>query len=159
MLAQIVAAGLRGSDHGNLRPWRVIHVTDRGKLADMFIAAERELRPDGDAEMIERATSRAKNGPCVLVLVARIDEHSGSPQPEQWFAIGSALNQMLLAAASLGFAGGILSGAKTTTNALRDGFGIAAEEQIVGFLTFGTAGGEPKPISPLDPQEYLATWP
>ena len=159
-LQTIIAAGLRGPDHGQLRPWRLVHVTDREALAVAFVAAERELRPNGGAEMEDRARARAHNGPCLLVLVARIAAaHPETPPHEQWIAIGAALNQMLLAAEALGFAGGILSGRKTQTKALRSALGIGADEQIVGFITLGTRTEAVAPPRTADPAPFLERWP
>ena len=159
-LQTIIAAGLRGPDHGQLRPWRLVHVTDREALAVAFVAAERELRPNGGAEMEERARARAHNGPCLLVLVARIAADHPETQPhEQWIATGAALSQMLLAAEALGFAGGILSGRKTQTQALRSALAIGADEQIVGFITLGTRIQAVAPAKPTDPAPFLERWP
>ena len=159
-LRAIVRAGLRGSDHGGLRPWRLILLNDRDRLAAAFLAAERELRPDGGDEMAARAVERARNGPCLLALAARIDEgHPNVPAHEQWAAVGAALNQMLLAAGALGYAGGILSGAKTRTAALRGALQLAAGEHIAGFLTFGTASADPPDAPVADPDDFLSEWP
>lgn len=159
-LRTILQAGLRGPDHGGLRPWRLLHLTDRQALADVFVAAERELRPGGGEEMVARAEERAHNGPCLLALVACIDEsHPEVPAHEQWAAVGAALNQMLLAADALGLAGGILSGAKTRTTALRRALHMAEHEHIVGFLTFGTAAAAPPAAPAADPSEFLSEWP
>ena len=156
----IAAAGLRGPDHGRLRAWRLIHITDRASLAEAFVAAELELRPSGSDEMIQRATERAHNGPCLLALVTRIAaDHPEIPVHEQWAAVGAALNQMLLAADALGYAGGILSGAKTQTAALRSALHIAEHEHIVGFLTFGTPAAEPPAPPATDPSEFIEEWP
>ncbi len=158
-LQTIISAGLRGADHGQMRPWRLMQVTDRDALAEAFVAAERELRPDGGAEMEARARSRARKGPCLLVLVARIDESQPEiPVHEQWTAVGNALSQMLLAAQALGFAGGILSGAKTRNTALRRALHIGGRERIVGFLTFGTAAAAPPAAAAADPSEFLSEW-
>lgn len=161
-LQTIIAAGLRGPDHGQLHPWRLVQITDQDALAEVFVAAEVELRPDGSAEMEERARSRARNGPCLLVLIARIDEAQPEiPAHEQWAAIGAALSQMLLAAEALGFAGGILSGRKTQTRALRTALEVGDSESIVGFITLGTLAGKPAPVpaSGADPSLFLTRWP
>jgi nitroreductase len=156
----IVAAGLRGSDHGGLRPWRIIQIEDRAALTEAFVAAERELRPDAEPEALARARSRAQNGPCLLVLVARLHQDAPeTPAHEQWISIGSALNQMLLAANALGFDGGILSGRKTRTKALRAALLIAPEEQIAGFLTLGAAAADTAPAAPEDPGAFITRWP
>lgn len=158
-LHMILQAGLRGPDHGGLRPWRLLHLTDRQALATAFVAAERELRPDGGDEMVARAEERAHNGPCLLALVACLQpDHPEVPVHEQWAAVGAALNQMLLAADALGLAGGILSGAKTRTAALRRALDMAEHEHIAGFLTFGTAAATPPAVAATDPSEFLSEW-
>lgn len=161
-LQTIIAAGLRGPDHGQLRPWRLVQISDREALAQAFMAAEVELRPDGGAEMEERARTRAQNGPCLLVLIARIDQAQPEiPVHEQWAAIGASLNQMLLAAEALGFAGGILSGRKTQTMALRTALELGDDESIVGFITLGTLTGKsaPVPARGAEPSLFLTRWP
>lgn len=156
----IVRAGLHGPDHGQLRPWRLIQVQDRDALIEPFLAAERELRPDARAEDLAKARERALNGPSLLVLVARIDEnHQTIPTQEQWIAVGAALNQMLLAADALGYAGGILSGRKTETVALRQALNIQEGEHIVGFLTFGCQTSPPPDRPAADPAPHISEWP
>jgi nitroreductase len=159
-LAQIAAAGLRAPDHGNLRPWRLIHVHDRQALADAFEAAEQELRPAADSEARSRARERALRGPMLVVLVANIrPDRPEVPEHEQWAAIGAALAQMLLAAAALGYGAGILSGRKTQTQALRNALGLADDESVVGFLSLGTPSVAPPVAAAPDPSRYIQEWP
>ncbi len=159
-IGTITLAGLHGPDHGQLRPWRLIHVQDREAMAEAFVAAERELRPDARANDFAKARERALNGPSLLVLVARIDNnHRAIPPQEQWVAVGAALNQMLLAAEALGYAGGIVSGRKTGTATLRNALKIQDSEHIVGFLTFGCPASPPPARPALDPAPHISEWP
>ena len=144
MLDQIVRAGDRGIDHGNLRPWRVVLLDDRDRLADAFEAAARELTDAADQSAITNARQRALDGPVVLALVARLfPGHPEVHEHEQWMAVGAATQQMLLAAEALGFAGSMLSGRKTRSSALRTTLNLAEQDSLVGFLTFGTADPSP----------------
>ena len=143
-----------------MRPWRLVEIVDRHALAEAFLAAELELRPDGGAEMADRARTRAQNGPCLLVLIARIDAgHPEIPAHEQWIAVGAALNQMLLAAEGLGYAGGILSGRKTQTKALRRALALEDQEQIVGFISLGTLDKPALTPRSTGTAPFLTRWP
>lgn len=159
-LERIVQAGLRGIDHGALRPWRLLLIEDRARLAEAFAKAEAWLRPAADADRLERARQRALAGPTLLAVIARLQPgHADAPEHEQWIAVGAALQQMLLAADALGYAGSMLSGRKTETPPLRTALGVAADEHLVGFLTFGTLA-EPAPAAPQsDAAARWSRWP
>ncbi len=160
-LDRIVSAGLRGIDHGGLRPWRLLLIDDRQRLAAAFAEAATHQRPGADAERLERAWQRAMAGPVLLAMIACLHpDHAEAPEREQWVAIGAALQQMLLAADALGFAGSLLSGRKTEAPSLRDTLGLADQEQLVGFLTLGTAGTPLRPeLPPADPGTKWSRWP
>jgi nitroreductase len=159
-LATIVAAGVRGADHGGLRPWRLILITDRQKLADAFEAAHLEHAVNPPAAEIARARERATSGPVILALIAHpLPDAAEIPVHEQWIAVGAAIQQMLLAADALGFAGSILSGHKVRTNALRSALAIDKSERLVGFLTIGSdTRPRSSPKGPVQPGR-LTSWP
>jgi len=159
-LSQIVAAGLRAPDHGSLRPWRLLLLDDRERLADAFAAAEVELRPTVAQERVHRARERAWAGPALLALAACIHRsHEIVPEHEQWIAIGTAVQQMLLAAEAMGYAGSLLSGEKVSTLALRHALNLGEAERLVGFLTFGTAAKVERPAPRVAPEAMLRRWP
>lgn len=160
-LQRIVAAGLHGIDHGRLRPWRLLLVEDRSALAEAFALAERELRPEASPEKIAAARDKAMEGPLLLALIADVcaDIDANVPIHEQWIAVGAAAQQMLLACEALGYAGSLLSGRKTRTLALRSAFGLASEQHLAGFLTFGTVAAEPAKRPEEDAKAFLTPWP
>jgi nitroreductase len=86
----------------------------------------------------------------ILALVARIDPaHPKIPASDQWLTVGCALENMLLAAQSLGFAVAVRSGRFLETAAMRAGFALAAQEHLTCLLAIGTARdwppAKPKP--------------
>lgn len=159
-LEQIIAAGYHGIDHGKLRPWRLLLIEDRELLADAFEAAERESTADTNPSALAKARERALAGPVVLTLVVRlVPNHPEAPEHEQWMAVGAAVQQMLLAAEALGFAGSMLSGRKTRSQALRTAFDLDEQERLVGFLAFGTAAVPPPPRPASLDRPALTRWP
>lgn len=160
-LDRIVSAGLRGIDHGGLRPWRLLLIDDRQRLGDAFAAIAASQRPGADTERQDRARERALAGPVLLAVIACLQaDHAEVPEREQWIAIGAALQQMLLAADALGFAGSVLSGRKTEAIALHRTLELTDREQLVGFLTLGTPAEPQRPPPPaLDPRARWSRWP
>jgi nitroreductase len=157
----MVEAAIAAPDHGRLRPWRFVLVEekDRASLAALFAAAAREHDPDAPPQAAEREAEKARHGAVLLAVVVRIvEEHPVAPAHEQWASAGAAVQNMLLAAESLGFGAMIVSGKKVTSAVLRNAFAGAADEHLMGFVAIGTpSDGPPRPQRP-EPEDHLSTW-
>lgn len=138
-LSQMAAIVAAVPDHGRLRPARLVHIEDRRALADLFVAAAKELDPAADEAALARERERAGHAPCLLALLVRIDETNPTVPPhEQWISAGAGLQNILLFAEALGFRAKILSGRKTTTGSLRAAFDLDQSEFLVGFIAIGS---------------------
>lgn len=156
----IVAAGLRGIDHGGLRPWRLLLIENRERLAGAFADAEAYLRPEADADRLQQAREKALTGPVLLAAIfCPHPGHGDVPEHEQWIAAGAALQQMVLAADALGYAGSLLSGRKTEAPPLRQALGLTEREHLIGFLTFGTPASPPPSAPAATPGSRWSRWP
>lgn len=161
-LKLMILAAVAAPDHGRLRPWRfiVIEAGQRAALAAAFAAAARELDPGAAEAAVSREAEKAEHGPCLIAVIARIDPaHAIAPPHEQWASVGAAIQNLLLAAESLGFAAMIVSGRKVGTQALRRAFSLADAEHLVGFVAVGSyegpaAGSDHRPV----PEERLEDW-
>lgn len=141
-LRAIVHAASRAPDHGRMVPFRFLEIVAaaRERLADLLEAAARVSAPDLPPQEIERAREKAHQGPVVLALIARIeDDHPKVPASDQWLAVGCALENLLLAVQSFGFAAAIRSGHFLETAPMRAGFSLAATEHLVSLVAIGTA--------------------
>jgi nitroreductase len=159
-LEAIAGAAAAAPDHGDLGPTRVVEVPDTARpgLAEAFADAALELRPDADAAALAESRARAMGGPTLLAIVARIDPaHDRVPAGEQWISVGAAVQNMLLAAESLGFRGKLLSGARVRSRALRRFFSLGENEHLAAFLALGTPVGEPKLRQRRDAAGILST--
>lgn len=151
----IVFAASRAPDHGRLVPFRFLEIADaaRPRLADLLEAASLELDPALPRPEVERAREKAGQGPVILALIARIEtDHPKIPASDQWLAVGAALENMLLAIQSLGFAAAIRSGKFLETAPMRIGFGLSASEHLVSLVAVGIPAEWPpeKPKPALD---------
>jgi nitroreductase len=157
----ILQAALAAPDHGGLHPWRVIEfrAEHRGALAALF--EQEKLRRDPLAASVDllRARDHALLPPVLLGFVVAPQTRTKIPLREQWLAAGAALGNLLNAAHQLGFGAIVLSGERCFDAPLAAELGVAADEQLVGFVSIGTtAKAPPEARRPL-PQTVWSCWP
>lgn len=157
----IVFAASRAPDHGRLVPFRFLEVADtaRPRLADMLEAAARVLDPAIAGPEVERAREKAVQGPLILAAIARIEaDHPKIPASDQWLTVGCALENLLIAVQSFGFAAAVRSGRFLETAPFREGFGLAGNEHAVALVAIGTPAEWPpeKPKPALE--RVFARW-
>ncbi|WP_083686074.1 nitroreductase family protein [Rhodoferax koreense] len=126
-LALLLQAASNVSDHGRLRPCRIV-VADgvqREHYAAAFLQYAASTRGLASPELLEpdvRDNERAKafNAPCLLSVAVRIaTDNPEVPPHEQWMSAGASLGALLGAATALGYAGKALSGARVHHPAVR----------------------------------------
>ncbi len=160
-LRKIVAAGLRAPDHGRLHPWRFISIRGEGRrrLGDIFASALQHRDSKATPEVLERERQKPLRGPLLLVVVARIVEPSKIPAVEQILSAGAAAQNIILASHALGFGAMWKTGAPAYDAGVKEALGLTASEAIVGLIYIGTPKATPKPPMPLDPADFITSWP
>ncbi len=145
----LMQAALRAPDHGNLKPFRFV-VYDTPKLRELGAAYVAGLQQSGenDAAKLERAASLPLRAPMVIVAVAKLVEHGKIPQQEQLLTAALATFQIVNAAEAMGFAAYWRTGDIAYNPSVWQTLGLAAGEQVIGFVYVGSRGGEPKPMLP-----------
>lgn len=137
----LVRAAAAAPDHKLLRPVRflIIPRDRRTDQADAFRAAKLERDPASSADDLDRAGEKAFRGPLLIAVVLRlVRDHPRVSVSDQMLTAGAAVENMLLAAAALGFAGCLRSGGSATSRKVREALGLAAEEEVATFLMIGT---------------------
>lgn len=149
-LDRILAAGAAAPDHGRIAPYRFFTVTGaaRERLGELFVAAARASDPrigEADLDKQRRNPTRAT---AVIVVVAKIrPDHPKFPPIEQEAAAAAAIENMLLAAHGLGFAGKWVTGKNAYDPMIRAAFGCAEDDVIMGLVFLGSLI-EPHAASP-----------
>jgi len=159
-LALILRAAAAAPDHKNLKPYRFILIPTerRGDLAAAFREAKAERDPGAPATEIERAGEKAYRGAMLLAVVLRIvRDHPRVSVTDQMLAAGAAIENMLLAASALGYAGCLRSGHSATSRRVRLALGLANEEELAAFLMLGTPAKVP-PSRDDDAGDLLSVW-
>ncbi len=158
---KILAAALRAPDHGRLHPWRFITIRGEGRnrLGDVFASALQRRDPKATPEVLDRERQKPLRGPLLVVVVARIDELSRIPAVEQLLSAGAAAQNIMLASHALGFGALWKTGEAAYDPIVKEALGLEASDAIVGLLYIGTPTMMPKTPVPLDPADFVQSWP
>ncbi|HEX2294821.1 MAG TPA: nitroreductase [Actinomycetota bacterium] len=135
LVEKILAAAVRAPNHHLTQPWRFVVLTGTAR-EDLARAWAAGLERQGvDASRIPEKVLRAPVIVCVLERphldnpkVVAIDEH---------YAVGAAIQNMLLAAHALGLGAMHRTGAATTLPEVRAYLGAEPDEIVAGFVYVG----------------------
>ncbi len=158
--ALLFAAALRAPDHAQLRPWRFLTVEGaaRAQLGELFAAALQSGGAEVKPEALDKARKAPLRAPLLVVVIACLQAHPKVPAQEQLLSAGCAAQGLLLAAHGLGLGAIWRTGELAYHPQVQQGLGLAAGEQIVGFLYLGTVEGPRRTPSPLDPAAFVQAW-
>ncbi|CAH0525462.1 NAD(P)H nitroreductase [Vibrio hippocampi] len=154
-LENIIKAGLRAPDHGNLTPWRFVLAQGEGrqKLADILQHAAQQR--GGDEAAIEKASKAPFRAPLVITVIAKVTPHEKVPPIEQHLSAGCAVQAMQLACIAQGFQGFWRSGPLMFDANVRQALNVHGDDEIVGFLYVGTPATEPMKAAVRDLSQFV----
>jgi nitroreductase len=158
---KILAAALRAPDHGRLRPWRFISIRGeaRQRFGDVLASALARRDPNAAPDLLTRERQKPLRAPLLLVVAARITEPSKIPSIEQILSAAAAAQNIMVACHALGFGATWKTGDAAYDADVKAALGLPQSDAIVGFLYIGTPKTMPKPPAPLDPLDFVQTWP
>ena len=161
LLDLIFSSSLRVPDHMHLRPWRflVIEGNNRRHLGDLFVKDCLQKDPHAGADVREGSRKKAMRAPLIVVGIASYKAHSKVPQLEQSLATGCVLNNIGLAIYSCGFGSVWRTGAYATSSVVREGLGLTASEEILGFIYIGTPCKADRSLKPIEKDAFFQSWP
>jgi len=150
-LDQILSAGMKVPDHGNLQPWHFTVVTNKGlqRLSDVFVKAvcnniDQTLSKTSlsiNAEQQARLTKTAKmpfRAPLIIIVSTKFIEHKKVPKQEQLITAGCCVHAMQMAAFSLGYGAIWRTGDLAYNSDVKQSLELDANDEIVGFLYVGS---------------------
>lgn len=151
-LARLLSAAVRAPDHGRLAPWHflVLEAEARERLGAAMREARREKNPQLPDEDLQREHDKALRAPTIIVASAKLtDAGDKVPAIEQIVAVGAAVQNLLLAAHTLGYGTMWKTGPAAYDNGVKAALGLDADEAIVGFIYIGTtaAAGTIRPAA------------
>jgi nitroreductase len=157
-LQTLLTAAARVPDHGKMEPWRFI-VMAPAALGRLAGAVEAEAPADGlEAEKVEKHAAGFRSAPLVVAVVFSPGPTERIPRVEQQLSAGAVCLGLVNAALAAGWGANWLTG----WSAHAPGFaqrhlGLAAHEEIAGFIHIGTESVAP-PDRPRPDIAALTTW-
>ncbi len=140
-LKTLLTIASRVPDHGKLAPWRFILFKGEARvrvgdaLADVLI----EVEPAAGERRIEDERKRFTRAPLVVAIVSKAAPHGKIPEWEQVLSSAAVAQNMLVAAAALGYGATWLTEWPSYEPKARAVLGLAEHERIAGFIYVGTA--------------------
>lgn len=154
-LENIIQAGLRAPDHGNLTPWRFVIAQGRGlqKLSDILVKAA--LADNSEEEVVTKLKNAPFRAPMVITVIAKVTPHEKVPPLEQHMSAGCAVQAMQMAAVAQGYQGIWRSGNWMFHPDVHEAFGLEGEDEIVGFLYLGTPSITPMNVPVRELSQFV----
>lgn len=140
-LETILTIAARVPDHGKLAPWRfiVFEGDGRARAGEKLAAALKTSDPEASEKRLEDERARFLRAPVVVGVVSRAAPHVKIPEYEQLLSAAASCQNLLIAAAALGYGANWLTEWPTYDAAARAALGLDTFERFAGFIYIGTA--------------------
>ena len=159
-LDQIFAAAVRAPDHGRLRPWHFVVIDEphRAAFGDLMAESMKRREPQASADMLQRERDKAFRAPCIVTVAAKVARGHKIPEIEQIASASAAAQTIILAAPALGYGVVWKTGAPAYDSFVKTSLGLAADDEILGFLYIGKQ--IPGPATPPRPEasNFVSHW-
>ncbi|WP_202567412.1 nitroreductase [Agreia sp. COWG] len=155
-LLELIEAAGQVADHSGLRPWRLIEIRgDDRRVVGASIAAASGLSGH-DAEKSVRKAFRA---PLLLAVVVSPSPSHKVPYWEQEAVASGVAHALSLALHDRGYGAMWRTGIHTRSDAVRTAHGLAAGEQMLGWIYVGRYPERARDArrSRIDPRRHLTT--
>lgn len=159
LIEQIIAAATWAPNHHRTAPWRFIVLAgeERAALGEVMAAetARTLENPESEAGRAALAKQRAKplRAPVLIVVAAVPQPHPKAIEIEEIEAVAAGVENMLLAAESLGLGAMWRTGKPAYSAAVKRHLGLPPGAHIVAFVYVG------RPDVPAIPREHASPAP
>ena len=162
LIESVIDAATWAPNHHMTEPWRFIIITGDQRLRlgeSLAKALQSDLRqheqPKEEVLKVER--EKPLRAPVVIAVISSPKEGERIVQQEEIVAGGAALQNMLLAAHSLGLGAMIKTGTHAYLEPMSVYLGLKEKESLIGFVYLGYPAEPPRP-SKRSPLESKIEW-
>jgi nitroreductase len=168
-VAGLLEAAVMAPTHHMTQPWRFIVLAGAAREELGTVMGERVRRelPDDPhlAYKVAAEAGRTRKAPVIIVVVYVPSDHPKAIEHEDRYAVGAAMQNLMLAAHALGLATFLRTGPASLDAGVAAHLGLAAggeggrpPEEIAGFIYLGTAQGEPPAAKARAEASERTTW-
>jgi nitroreductase len=149
MIEAVLEAATWAPNHHLTEPWRFVVITgdERKRLGDAMGNAilSTPANPPPSQEIVERERMRPLTVSVVIAVICSPSQEKAAIAQEELVACGGALQNMLLAAHSLGLGTKLKTGAYSYSEPIRSFLKMRDAESLTAFVYLGFPEGEAKP--------------
>ncbi len=163
LIEKILEAGTYAPNHFRTKPWRFFVLTGdaRAKLGKVFqdvtkSTIENPGHPDSLAK-IEKAKKNPLRAPLLIAVAVEPSQKKNVLEQEEYAAVASAVQNMLLAAHSLGLGAIWRTGNLCYEERVKEFFGLSAKGELMAFVYIGAPKKVPPKVKKPNIDE-VTTW-
>jgi len=144
----MIEAATWAPNHHMTEPWRVV-VREKDARRRLGVVLAAAMAGDGAGpvpnERLEKERDKPLSSPVVIALIGSPGRGENVVPQEELVAAGAALQNMLLAAHSLGLATSVRTGSHSYSAEVKSFFGMSESETLIGMVYVGYASGAVPP--------------
>ena len=141
-VVEILEAGTWSPNHHLTEPWRFVVLAgeERLRLGEAMAAFVRRTARESDSSIDTYArmeSLKPLRAPVIIAFICSPSQASNAVMQEEIVSCGAALQNMLLAAQSLGLGTMIKTGSSSYSDEVRDYFKMSQTETLIGLIYLG----------------------
>ncbi|MDT8861560.1 nitroreductase [Alkalihalobacillus sp. MEB130] len=162
-IKEILHAGTFAPNHYRTEPWRffVLQEKARNRLGDVFAEVTKTTLEDPTSDDSKKKLERSKSNPLRAPVIIAVGVEPSTKKnvllKEEYAAVHSAVQNMLLTAHSLGLGAIWRTGALCYADQVRDFLGLSERGEVVAFIYLGYPNMETPQVIKSSYQE-VTTW-
>jgi nitroreductase len=159
LIEKLLSAGAQAPNHHKVRPWRFVVLTGDGrkKLGDVMSASFLDRNPGAPAEGVDKIRALPLRAPVVIAVGVDKPADTKIIEVENIAAASAACQNILLAAHALGLGAIWRTGEWARDAKVKEFFGFAEDQHIVGFIYVGYPDVMPEPYTRIGFEDRV-TW-
>ncbi|MEK3889679.1 nitroreductase family protein [Bacillus sp. FSL K6-3431] len=163
LIEKIIEAGTYAPNHFRTEPWRfyVLRGDGRVKLGKVFAEITRsqqeDVYSDSSKAKVVRSAKNPLRAPVIIAVGVEPSERNNVILKEEYAAVNSGVQNMLLTIHALGLGAIWRTGAICYHPKVGEFFHLSEKGEIIGFIYLGYSAIEPKSLTKTHYKE-LTTW-
>jgi len=162
LIKEMLEAAMWAPNHHMTEPWRFVVIAneERLRLGDSMAKALKSTMKTDDVkvqDVLNQEREKTLRAPVIIALISSPKGGGKIIPQEELVAAGAALQNMLLAAHSLGLGATVRTGPHSYLQPVREYFGLQENESLVGLVYLGYPI-EPPVASKRSPLETKVQW-
>ena len=161
-IERLIAAAMQAPNHHLTRPWRFIVLAEKALdgLGDAMArrAAEKYGSGPEASQKVELERSKPKRAPLIIAVIYVKSSHPKAIEMEDRYAVGAAVENMLLAAHGMGLGAFWRTGPASEDPYVHEFLGLDGQETVAAFVYLGYPEEKRDPADRTEDLQDRTTW-